>query len=89
MSYESGAKSTSTVPMPRPLIGKLQTLKSLSNGVPTLAPLAPVPESTRSLASTPSAEHPYGDGGAGYRIAQLLAELDPHEPSLNRKRCVY
>lgn len=43
----------------------------------------------RSLASTPSAAHPYGDGGAGYRIAQLLAEVDPHEPGLNRKRCVY
>ena len=43
----------------------------------------------RSLASTPPAEHPFGDGRAGYRIAQLLAEVDPHERGLIRKRCVY
>jgi len=33
--------------------------------------------------------HPYGDGRAGPRIAALLAETDPHDPRLLRKRCGY
>ncbi len=34
-------------------------------------------------------QHPYGDGTAGLRIARLLAEIDPHDPLLRRKRCTY
>ncbi len=34
-------------------------------------------------------QHPYGDGTAGPRIARLLAEIDPHDPLLRRKRCTY
>ncbi|MFO0830454.1 MAG: UDP-N-acetylglucosamine 2-epimerase [Phycisphaerales bacterium] len=33
--------------------------------------------------------HPYGDGHAGERIAELLARTDPRAPGLTRKRCVY
>jgi UDP-hydrolysing UDP-N-acetyl-D-glucosamine 2-epimerase len=35
------------------------------------------------------ADHPYGDGRAGERIAAALADLNPHDPRLLRKRCVY
>ncbi len=33
--------------------------------------------------------HPYGDGRAGVRIAELLASIDPHDRALIRKRCTY
>ncbi len=33
--------------------------------------------------------HPYGDGGAGPRIAAALAAVNPHDPRLLRKRCAY
>lgn len=33
--------------------------------------------------------HPYGDGRAGERIAELLAGLNPHDPRLLRKHCAY
>lgn len=33
--------------------------------------------------------HPFGDGHAGPRIARALAERDPRDPGLLRKRCVY
>lgn len=36
--------------------------------------------------------HPYGDGHAGERIAQVLSLVDPHDPhnaGLLRKRCAY
>lgn len=33
--------------------------------------------------------HPYGDGRAGPAIAARLAGIDPREPGLLRKRCVY
>jgi len=38
---------------------------------------------------TDSASHPFGDGHAGVRIAQALAELDPHEERRLRKHCAY
>ncbi len=31
----------------------------------------------------------YGDGHAGARIASLLAKINPRDPGLTRKRCVY
>jgi len=33
--------------------------------------------------------HPYGDGRASERIAQIIAETDPRDPALLRKRCTY
>jgi UDP-hydrolysing UDP-N-acetyl-D-glucosamine 2-epimerase len=33
--------------------------------------------------------HPFGDGRSGERIAELLARVDPHEPALLRKLCVF
>lgn len=33
--------------------------------------------------------HPYSDGGAGQRIAEHLARVDPHDTALLRKRCTY
>lgn len=33
--------------------------------------------------------HPFGDGRAGDRAAQLLARNDPREPGFTRKRCSY
>ncbi len=33
--------------------------------------------------------HPFGDGHAGPRIARALADRDPRDPALLRKRCVY
>lgn len=33
--------------------------------------------------------HSYGDGRAGARIAELLAEVDPRSPGLLRKRCAF
>lgn len=33
--------------------------------------------------------HPFGDGRAGTRIADLLARTDPREPDLLRKRCAF
>jgi len=33
--------------------------------------------------------HPYGDGTAGPRIAAVLAQINPHDPALLRKRCPY
>lgn len=33
--------------------------------------------------------HPYGDGRAGERIAELLAATDPTDPALRRKLCTY
>lgn len=33
--------------------------------------------------------HPYGDGRAGPRIADLLVKTDPHAPALLRKRIAY
>lgn len=33
--------------------------------------------------------HPFGDGHTGPRIAELLARVDPRDPGLTRKRCVY
>lgn len=41
-----------------------------------------------SLKPDPSA-HPYGDGKAGQRAAAALASIDPRDPRLVRKRCVY
>lgn len=44
----------------------------------------------RSLSRTwPSEVHPYGDGRAGERIANLVASIDPHSPLLLRKRNAY
>ncbi|MCB9554449.1 MAG: UDP-N-acetylglucosamine 2-epimerase, partial [Myxococcales bacterium] len=37
----------------------------------------------------PSHDHPYGDGHAGQRIADLLATTDPHAAGLTRKHCAY
>ncbi len=37
----------------------------------------------------PSDEHPYGDGRAGRRIADLLAAVDPRDERLLRKRNTY
>jgi UDP-hydrolysing UDP-N-acetyl-D-glucosamine 2-epimerase len=34
-------------------------------------------------------DHPYGDGAAGERVAAALAEVNPHDPRLLRKRCAY
>jgi UDP-hydrolysing UDP-N-acetyl-D-glucosamine 2-epimerase len=36
-----------------------------------------------------SITHPYGDGHAGVRIAECLAAIDPCDPALLRKLCVY
>ncbi len=33
--------------------------------------------------------HPYGNGHAGERIAEVLARTNPHGPGMTRKRCVY
>lgn len=33
--------------------------------------------------------HPYGDGHSAPRIAAALAEVNPHDPRLLRKRCAY
>lgn len=33
--------------------------------------------------------HPYGDGHAGMKIAECLAAIDPRDPALLRKLCVY
>ena len=33
--------------------------------------------------------HPFGDGRTGSRVADILASVDPNEPTLTRKRCVY
>lgn len=41
-----------------------------------------------SLAGEPI-QHPYGDGHAGERCAQVLAEVNPYDPRLLRKRCTY
>jgi len=42
----------------------------------------------RSLDRT-ALSHPYGDGRAGQRTADLLAKIDPHRAGLVRKRNVY
>ncbi|MDQ7013131.1 MAG: UDP-N-acetylglucosamine 2-epimerase [Planctomycetota bacterium] len=34
-------------------------------------------------------EHPYGDGRAGVRIAEILAAVNPHTSGLTRKCCAY
>jgi UDP-hydrolysing UDP-N-acetyl-D-glucosamine 2-epimerase len=34
-------------------------------------------------------QHPYGDGRAGIRVAEILATTDPHEPGFLRKRNTY
>lgn len=34
-------------------------------------------------------QHPYGDGRAGERIADMLSRTDPHDPGLLRKHCTY
>lgn len=39
--------------------------------------------------SPPSLNHPFGDGRAGPRIAALLAQVNPHDPALLRKRNAY
>lgn len=49
---------------------------------------------TRAIQAARSLElfnlaHPFGDGRAGDRAAQLLARNDPREPGLTRKRCSY
>lgn len=36
-----------------------------------------------------AADHPYGAGRAGVLAAQAFAEIDPSDPRLLRKRCVY
>lgn len=36
-----------------------------------------------------SIRHPYGDGRAGPRIAQLLSQIGPHDPHLLRKQNTY
>lgn len=36
-----------------------------------------------------SLTHPYGDGKAGIRTAELLAAIDPRDPALLRKMCTY
>lgn len=33
--------------------------------------------------------HPYGSGDAGRRVAGALAQVNPHDPRLLRKRCAY
>lgn len=38
---------------------------------------------------TAALTHPYGPGDAHSRIAAALASLDPHDPALLRKHCVY
>jgi len=43
----------------------------------------------RVLAITDRGGHPYGDGKAGVRIAELLARTDPHETGFVRKQCTY
>lgn len=44
----------------------------------------------KALVLRPDPEsHPYGDGTAGVRSAACLAEVDPRDPRLMRKRCVY
>ncbi|MGH7132194.1 MAG: UDP-N-acetylglucosamine 2-epimerase [Phycisphaerales bacterium] len=43
----------------------------------------------RSVLGGNTPAHPYGDGRAGPRIAALLAKLDPHDPTLLRKRNAY
>lgn len=35
------------------------------------------------------AQHPFGDGRTGPRVARLLAERDPHAAGLLRKHCAY
>lgn len=57
-------------------------------------PHATMPSFLRALSAFtrkkgPRVKHPYGDGRAGPRIAQLLAKFDPHEPAMLRKRIVY
>lgn len=42
-----------------------------------------------SSCDTVGAGHPFGDGAAGVKIAQALAELDPHEERRLRKHNVY
>lgn len=42
-----------------------------------------------SLNKTLKPSHLFGDGRSGPRIANLLARVDPHEPSLLRKRIIY
>ncbi len=34
-------------------------------------------------------KHPFGDGGAGVRVAEHLATINPHDPNLLRKHCAY
>lgn len=41
-----------------------------------------------SLAGEPI-KHPYGDGHAGERCAAVLAEINPYDPRVMRKRCTY
>jgi UDP-hydrolysing UDP-N-acetyl-D-glucosamine 2-epimerase len=41
-----------------------------------------------SLAGEPI-QHPYGDGHAGERCAAVLAEVNPYDPRVLRKRCTY
>lgn len=36
-----------------------------------------------------NAKHPFGDGTAGPRAAELLARLDPADPAMRRKRCTH
>jgi UDP-hydrolysing UDP-N-acetyl-D-glucosamine 2-epimerase len=44
----------------------------------------------RITAARPSEwTQPYGDAHAGPRAARILAERDPHDPKLLRKRCTY
>lgn len=43
----------------------------------------------RVARDTGRAKHPYGDGRAGERIANLLARTDPHDRGLLRKRNTY
>jgi UDP-hydrolysing UDP-N-acetyl-D-glucosamine 2-epimerase len=43
----------------------------------------------RALASALTFAHPFGDGHAGKRIAQTLAQTDPHDAALLRKHCTF
>lgn len=46
-------------------------------------------ERVRGLPKEGLGRHPYGDGRAGERIAEILSRTDPREPALMRKRCAY
>ncbi|MEX2218480.1 MAG: UDP-N-acetylglucosamine 2-epimerase [Phycisphaerales bacterium] len=60
-----------------------------------IAPATEQPESIRAALEAASRldratlAHPYGDGHAGVRIADVLVRINPHDPRLTRKRNTY